>query len=103
MKPSDVIKEYLGDLVDDDELRAIQLSSISGRIRQLKVAVADAVYAAKAALQTDNMTSSNQFLKQAKAHKRELQYFTAEWKRLEGDKALADQPADDDEAVDIGA
>jgi hypothetical protein len=81
----DIIKllpEYLDLGVDQDELVAIALAALAKRIRDVKLATAEAVVQARACILLDNLEGSHQALQRARQLQREYHHFFAEWQRL---------------------
>jgi hypothetical protein len=77
-----LIPEYLDLGVDQDELVAIAQAALAKRIRDLKLAIAEAVVQARACTLLDNLEGSHQALARARQLQREYHHFHAEWVRL---------------------
>ena len=83
----DIVKllpEYLDVGVDEEELRQLSLAAVAQRIREVKLAVAQAVVQARACTLMDNLEGSNTALQQARRLQREYHEFYAQWRRLSG-------------------
>lgn len=81
----DIIKllpEYLNLGVDADELVAITQAALAQRIRDTKLAIAQAVVQARACTLLDNLEGSHQALHRARQLQKEYHHFFAEWQRL---------------------
>jgi trehalose-6-phosphate synthase len=82
----DIVKllpEYLDLGVDADELVAISQAALAKRIRDLKLAIAEAVVQARACTLMDNLEGSHQALHRARQLQQEYHHFHAEWSRLQ--------------------
>ena len=84
----DIVKllpEYLDLGVDAEEMQHIALAALARRIRDLKLAIAEAVMQARACTLMDNLDGSNKALQQARHLQREYHHFYTEWRRLGGE------------------
>jgi hypothetical protein len=61
---------------------AITQAALAKRIRDLKLAIAEAVVQARACTLLDNLEGSHQALQRARQFQREYHHFYAEWQRL---------------------
>ena len=84
----ELLVEYLGDTVSENEIKEIALFALTERIRELKLNIGRLVLAAKSANKLDNFDQSNKALHQARDTSREYHELLAEWKRLGGDEEL---------------
>ena len=78
-----LLPEYLDSGVDQDELVAVTQAALAKRIRDLKLAIAEAVVQARAGSLLDNLEGSHQALHRARQLQREYHHFYAEWSRLQ--------------------
>lgn len=81
----DIIKllpEYLDTGVDAEELTQIAQAALAQRIRDLKLAIGQAVVQARSCTLLDNLEGSHQALQRARQLQREYHHFFAEWTRL---------------------
>jgi hypothetical protein len=88
----DIIKllpEYLDLGVDANELVAITQAALAKRIRDLKLAIAEAVVQARACTLLDNLEGSHQALQRARQLQKEYHHFFAEWRRLNSTSGAA--------------
>ena len=78
-----LLPEYLDLGVDQDELEAVTQAALAKRIRDLKLAIAEAVVQACACTLLDNLEGSHQALQRTRQLQREYHHFFAEWSRLQ--------------------
>lgn len=87
MKTAQVLEELLPE-VDSEEIVIIERAAVANRIRQIKLAIADAILAAKIAVHIgDSARSSSAEMKQVKEFKKQYDFLQVEWKRLGGDQS----------------
>ena len=77
-----LLPEYLDMGVDQEEMRQIALAALAQRVRDVKLAVAQAVVQARASTLMDNLEGANTALQQARRLQREYHEFYAQWRRL---------------------
>jgi hypothetical protein len=78
-----LLPEYLDLGVDQEELVAVTQAALAKRVRDLKLAIAEAVVQARACTLLDNLEGSHQALQRARQLQREYHHFYAEWTRLQ--------------------
>lgn len=78
-----LLPEYLDLGVDQKELVAVTQAALAKRVRDLKLAIAEAVVQARACTLLDNLEGSHQALQRARQLQREYHHFFAEWSRLQ--------------------
>jgi len=74
-----LLSQYLGPDVDQTELVAIAQAALAKRIRDLKLAIAEAVVQARACALASNLSDSDQALRRARQLQQEYHYFCGEW------------------------
>ena len=101
MDISRMLVQYLDTGVDGHEIRQLCRAAIAQRIREIKLAAAQAVVQAKSCDLTDNPEGSNAALYLARSLQREYHEFYAQWLGLEGPVAVgsaegAERPGKDE-------
>lgn len=94
MDTNNLLPKYLDIGVEEEEMKVITLMALQGRLKQLKVAIAEMILQAQASLFMDNLEGQNVSLKQARKLKKEYHHFYAEYRRLMGDEV---SPLDDED------
>jgi len=77
-----ILPEYLDNGVDAEELAQIAQAALAQRIRDLKLAIAQAIVQARSCTLLDNLEGSHQALHRARQLQKEYHHFYAEWQRL---------------------
>lgn len=77
-----LLPEYLDVGVDPGELRQIALAALARRIRELKLAVAEAVVRSRACELLDDQEGIRQALQGARQLQVQYHHFYAEWRQL---------------------